>query len=308
MVDLSFLNKDMTLEAADMELVAKAAVEPPRPYLGASSIGESCNRKIWYRFRWLKEVFDASTLKRFEDGHRTEQLVINRLSNVVKVEGTQEGFIDIDGHFSGHIDGLIIGIHAAPKTTHVLEIKCVGDKKFAELQKAKAELGEKNAIRKWNPVYYAQIVLYMYYMKFTRAYHVVATAGGRDWTSCRTNEDKSFALSLIEKARSIIYSDDAPQRLSNDKSYYECKYCSFYKVCHEKQLPERHCRTCLHSSPTKDGKWICQLHGEISYEKQLVGCENHAFIPSFVDGEVKEVIGTKIIYTMKNESEWADGK
>ena len=71
MVNLSpIIDKDPTLEAADLALVKASELEPPRPYLGMSSIGESCSKKLWYRFRHAaREEFDADTLKRFADGH-----------------------------------------------------------------------------------------------------------------------------------------------------------------------------------------------------------------------------------------------
>ena len=82
-----------------------------------------------------------------------------------------------------------------------------------------------------------------------------------------------------------------------------------FKLCHEKELPPRQCRVCCHSSPVDDGKWHCSFHKkEISYEEQLKGCANHLFIPSFVAGEIKEVVGNTISYTMKDKSVWVDGK
>jgi len=310
MVDLtSLFDADKTLKACDNALVAAQFDEKPRPYLGASSIGEACSRKLWYRLRWVRELFDAAALKRFRDGHITEQTVISQLRLKFEVSDTQWGFKDIDDHFSGHIDGTIKGIIEAPATEHLLEIKATSDKKFNQLKKAKLELGEKMALRKWNSVYYAQIVLYMYYKKLTRSFHVVSTAGGRDWMSVRTEADNGFAKSLIEKARRIIYANDAPEGISRDPAFFECKWCGMFDVCHKKKLPERNCRTCLHSTPSAQGLWHCDLHKmPMDYNEQLVGCPSHAFIPSFVAGTIKTVNGNSIIYTMDNGEEYHDGE
>ena len=309
MVDLtSLFDADRTLKACDDALVAAQFNDKPRPYLGASSIGENCSRKLWYRFRGLREVFDAATLKRFRDGHITEQTVISQLCLKFKVSDTQWGFSDIEGHFAGHIDGTIKGIIEAPATEHILEIKATADKKFNELKKYKLELGEKLALRKWSPTYYAQIVLYMFYKGLKRSFHVVATSGGRDWVSIRTEADNGFAKSLIEKARRIIYANDAPEGISRDPAFFDCRFCGMYETCHKKKLPERNCRTCVHSSPHIQGLWKCEFHKtNLDYNRQLVGCENHLFIPSFIDGEIKEVVGNTISYNMKNGSVWVDG-
>ena len=314
MVDLThILNKKSTLALCDEVFVEKQNSENPRPYLGASSIGDKCSRKLWYRFRWCKEVFDATTLKKFRDGHISEdtviaQLKLNKSLTVIDREnGQQVGFSDIDGHFSGHLDGEIEGLAEAPKTRHVLEIKATAEKKFTELKKHIAALGEKLALRKWNETYYAQIVLYMFYRKLTRSIHVITTAGARDWVSVRTDADNSFAKTLIEKARRIIYATDAPEGLPRDSQ--DCKYCGLFDVCHNKKLPERNCRTCIHSSPAKDGLWHCAKKEVILlYEDQLAGCANHLYLPNFVNGEIKDVADRCITYKMKNGTEWVDGR
>ena len=317
MVNLSpIIDKDPTLEAADAALVAAAELEELRPYLGMSSIGESCSRKLWYRFRWAKrEEFDADTLKRFRDGHKTEVTVIDQLrlakgitvTNFILSNGAvplqQIGFRDIDGHFAGHIDGYIEGLLQAPKTKHILEIKATSDKKFAELKKAKLTHGEKGAIKAWNATYYAQIVLYMFYAGLTRAYHVVATAGGRDWQSVRTESNDTFARQLIEKARRIIYAQTPPEGVSTDESWFECRYCSFADICHKGAMPDRTCRSCAHSSPAAGGTWTCALQKEMK-----LGCEWHCFIPALVPGEITASTETSVTYKMKSGEVWTDGK
>ncbi len=317
MVDLTtILHDDKTLKACDDALVKAQFDEKPRPYLGVSSIGDNCSRKLWYRFRWVREVYDAATLKRFRDGHITENTIIEQLvllPNIkLKTRGEDAGQIeitDVDGHLKGHLDGEIEGLIEAPKTIHIFEAKAVGEKKFNELKKYKLELGEKLALRKYSPTYYAQIVLYMFKRKRERAFHIFATPGARDWVSLRTECDTTFAKSLIEKARRIIYAPDAPEGISRDPAFFDCRYCGMFGACHEKELPERNCRTCCHSSPVADGKWTCAFHKkEITHEEQLRGCDFHLYIPSFVQGEIKEVVGNTITYNMKDKSVWTDGK
>lgn len=314
---VNLLTSDPTLEAADRALEQKAAQEKPRAYLGMSQIGDSCSRKLWYSFRFAgREKFDAATLKRFADGFRTEDLIIKRLRMLDGItlishnpDGSQIGYKDHDGHFSGHLDGEIIGILQAPKTKHVLEIKCCSDKKFNELKKAVAELGEKQALHKWNPVYHTQGQLYCHYHGCTRHYLVVATPGGRDWMGVRTEYDAAHAIQAIAKAKRIIQSQEPLDKLSNDPSYFECRYCSFAGVCHGGDMPDRSCRTCLHSSPIAQGQWHCSRFGkQLSLDEQIAGCPAHLYLVKLVPGEPVSKTETSITYKLTNGSEWTDSE
>lgn len=315
----NILDQDPTLAAADAALQAKSLLEKPRGYLGMSQIGDSCERKLWYSFRWAgREAFDAATLKRFADGHRTEDLIVDRLKLVEELDivatlpdGGQIRIIDHDGHFSGHLDGTIVGLLQAPKTPHILEIKCVGDKKMAELKKAVADLGEKMALRKWNQVYYGQAQAYMHYMSYTRHYMVVATAGGRDWMSVRTEYDAAYALQIVNKAKRIITAQEPPDRISNKPDWWECRFCHFSPICHEGEMPDRTCRTCAHSTPIENGQWHCARFGEIlTPEKQVESCPCHVFIPKLVPAEIESVDEEKntITYKFPDGTIWKDGE
>lgn len=308
---------DPTLEAADRALEAEAAKERPRGYLGMSSIGDSCSRKLWYQFRHAgREAFDAITLKRFADGHRTEDLIIDRLSLVDGLEivaklegGGQIRITDHGGHFSGHLDGTVLGLLQAPKAKHVFEVKCCGDKKFNEFKKAVADVGEKQALRKWNPTYYAQAQCYMHYMGLTRHYIVVATAGGRDWVSARTEYNAADALQLVAKAKRIIYSQEPLERVSNKPDWFECRFCAFSGICHEQDMPARACRTCLHSTAMEDGTWHCDRWAKtLTLDEQIAACPTHKFLPSLVPGEVVDSSEKGITYKMQDGTVWKDSE
>lgn len=211
-----------------------------RDYLGASAVGEPCARKVWYEFNgYPKPDFDADTLWRFADGHRTEDLIAERLRLVPEIElwthdedGGQFGFSALGGKFKGHVDGVIKGLIQAPKTPHVWECKAVGDKGFNEFKKVKATFGDKATLKNWNDGYYAQAQLYMHYLKLDRHYLTVATAGGRDLDACRTEYNPEVAKQLIDKADKIISAKESPVRISEKSDFYRCRWCPFKEVCH----------------------------------------------------------------------------
>ena len=156
MVKIDLVKKDPTLEAADEALEASGNREPSRTYVGISQIG-GCARKVYYSFLMCDRIpFDAVTLKRFADGHRTEDLVIERLRAVEGITlidrdpdtGKQIEVSDHDGHHLGHTDGEILGLIQAPKTWHVFEVKCVGDQAFARFQKLKRDCNNDKAVLK----------------------------------------------------------------------------------------------------------------------------------------------------------------
>lgn len=231
------IDGDPLVRLIDQVILEEHASEPPRHYLGASSIGEECSRKLWYRYNGHKENFDAETLRRFADGHRTEAVILDWLGKAgIEVYsrtdmGDQLGFTLFDSKFKGHYDGIGRGFPQAPKTWHIVEVKCVNEKSFKELEKLKAQ-DEKTAIELWKPEYYSQVQVYMHMEKLTRSIHIVATPGARNLISVRTEYDKDHALAILAKAERIINAKTPPERIG-DKTYFKCKMCSFREMCHE---------------------------------------------------------------------------
>lgn len=310
---------DPTLLAADKALEARDAAKPPRASrLGMGAIGGSCSRKIWYQFRLaLREKFEAKTLKNFEDGHYSEALQAERLrlvpglnlETVDSATGTQFEYTDCNGHFVGKCDGKVTGLLQAPAKLHIWEHKSTAEKKFNELKKAIADVGEKMALRKWNPVYYAQAVLYMFYEGADRHYMTVSTPGVRDTISVRTEADPAFALQLKAKAQRIIDAHEPPERVSNSASWYECKFCPFSGICHEQEMPDRSCRTCLHSETMPDGVWHCQRWAKnLTSEEQIAGCPTHKFLPKLVPGDVVKADEKGVNYQLWHGGSWYDGE
>ena len=286
---------DTTLQAADAALEANARKSRPRPYIGMSAIGRPCDRALWYGFRWAKQPdFDAATLKRFDDGHRGEDLQAERLRMVSTIElltvdpttGQQFAYVDHGGHFRGHCDGLISGLIQAPRTRHVWEHKQTADKKQAQLNKSVIDHGEKGALAAWDETYYAQAQLYMAYSGTDRHYLTCSSPGGRHTVSVRTDLNTTDAERYRDRALRIIQSHEPPPRLSEKPEFYICKWCEFSDICHSDELPAPNCRSCCHATPELDGdgRWSCaHWCDDIPREHQSNGCINHVYLPALIN-------------------------
>ena len=310
--------RDPTLDAIDQSIIN---ANPPstRSYLGMSALGADCERQLWYRWRWaLPEIFDAPTLRRFDDGHSGEDLMAKRLRPVVETlvtaqsDGKQIGYSDFAGHLSGHLDGAVLGVHTAPKTWHVWEHKQVQEKSFRRLQKLINEHTEKGALEQWNATYYTQAQLYMGYSTMKRHYLTVTTPGGRDILSCRTDYNAQDFKHFKEKALRILESEEAPPRISNKPDYYQCRWCNFKETCHGSKVAQMNCRTCAHSTPVLKegtgapgepawpGAWKCEFHNKlIGSKRQQQGCSEHLFIPDlipFAEAVKLDKVNNHIVY------------
>ena len=282
------LNSNNTLAAVDAAMELEQD-NNPRPYLGASIMGDPCPRKLWYGFRWYaRPTFFAKTLRAFEDGHRTEDLMAERLRLVLgsqlethdPVTGKQFGFVACDGHVRGHCDGLIQGgLKEAPQTAHVWEHKATNESKFKKLEKLIAQHGEKAALVEWDEIYHGQAQVYMMMFGMTRHYLTVTTPGGRDHISVRTELNKKFAESLMKRAQGIIASDKPPPRMNEDPTFYLCKWCDYQQHCHYDAAPDITCRSCSHSYAAESGKWYCDQKEEyLDRTAQEMACHDHDVI------------------------------
>lgn len=308
---------DPTLDAIDAAMESRENGKPPRSYLGMSGVGHSCERKLWMDWRWVSQAkFNAATLKRFADGHHGEDVQAERIRMVHGVTlltidpdtGRQWGASDLNGHFKGHMDGAVLGLLQAPKTWHVWEHKQVDEKKQTKLIKLKVEKGEKHALEAWDAIYYAQAILYMHYSGMDRHYLTCSTPGGRGTISVRTESNTEAAMRLLAKAERIVGASNPPARISEDATWFECRFCDHRDACHGDATPDRHCRSCLHSSPVADGAWTCERQRmPLDMRTQRAGCAAHLFIPGLIHGEQIDAGEDWVSYAMRDGAEWRDG-
>jgi len=279
-----------------------------REHLGFSGIGATCDRSIWYSWRWATQARHTGRLLRlFETGNLAESRFVADLRRigvtVLDVDpdtGRQWKLRDGSGHCGGSMDAVAIGFPEAPKTWHVCEFKTHNSKSFAKLKA--------DGVEKSKPLHYAQMQGYMHLAGMERAFYLAVNKDTDELHAERIRYDAEAALRIMAKAERIIGAAQPPARISQDPSWFECRWCQHAPVCHEGALPERHCRSCLHSTPVADGRWSCerQQHG-LDVREQRQGCAAHLYIPGLVAGEQVDAGEDWVSYRLRDGQEWRDG-
>tara|TARA_R100000306_G_scaffold62564_1_gene73598 strand:- start:13951 stop:15012 length:1062 start_codon:yes stop_codon:yes gene_type:complete len=256
-----------------------------RPHLGGSIIGNECNRALWYGFRWCTDKsFDGRLLRLFNRGHEEENRFIRDLRKAGATvhdcddrTGEQFLFKAVGGHVGGSMDGVGKGLPESPDKWHVLEFKTHSDKSFKALAK--------DGVEKSKPLHFAQMQLYMHWSGIDRAFYLAVNKNTDELYSERVRYQQREAERLEDKARRIVEASTPPPRMSEDPSFYLCKFCDHYDLCHQAAAPAVNCRTCAHSTPvmTGNGQWNCAFNDSvIETNRQRKGCEHHLFIPELM--------------------------
>jgi hypothetical protein len=257
--------------------------------IGISTLGEECSRKLWYDFRWCAPLPKHSgQLKRlFDTGHREEARLIQDLRDIgYEVHdrdpetGEQFRVEHLGGHISGYLDGVGRGIVEDPSRFYVLETKTHNAKNFDKLQAKGVEKG--------HPKHFAQCQL---------GAHLAEEAGTLYLGQCKDDDNLYSELvqingkkaqALLDKGEAIVFAATPPEKLKDNAEYPPCSWCDHRKLCHyscgiRPVLPEMNCRTCLHSTPERDGTWTCEKKSlQLSKETQEQGCDEHLFIPDLL--------------------------
>ena len=252
--------------------------EQERSYLGASELGESCARRLWYRLRWAAvPQFEGRILRLFESGHREEARLVDELRAIgVRVEGQQHEVVFADGHGKGHLDGALLGLEEGPKTWAVFECKTANAKTFKEVTA--------KGVKAANPRHYAQVQMYMGLTGMTRAAYFVVNKDTDEISHERIEFDKEAFTALVRRAEGIVSAAEPPVRVSDDPAWYGCRFCPFREVCHGVIVPNATCRSCAHSTPVASGAWKCEkFDAEIPEDAQREGCDEHRFIPVLLE-------------------------
>lgn len=250
-------------------------IQKPRPYLGMSTLAEPCSRKLWYGFRMCEEIKIKPRINRlFGRGHKEEPIIQNDLRKIGIVclvdPNNQPKFVDGNGHIEGHPDDRLQNVPDAPKTDHLGEYKTHNDKSFKSLKN--------KGLKKSKPVHYGQMIVYMYKWKLTRGLYVAVNKNDDERYYERISCDNDYAKELLQKGLDIISSEIPFPKIGNP-TYYECKFCDYYELCHYGKKPLKNCRTCKFADILDEGKWACSGHKmELSFQQQQIGCGRHKYM------------------------------
>ncbi|WP_299730109.1 hypothetical protein [uncultured Endozoicomonas sp.] len=261
-----------------------------RAHLGGSIIGRPCERALWYTFRWCTEVKHSGQLLRlFQTGHLVEERFVADLRSIgIKIFGadpaTGEQFrvSACHGHFGGSMDGVGQGFIEAPKTWHLIEMKTHNEKSFSHLVK--------KGVAEAKPEHFVQMQVYMYLAspQLTRAFYIAVNKNTDELYGERIRLDANIGKATVTRAECVIASDRPLNKISDDPSWYLCKFCDHHGICHGQETPAVNCRTCLHSTPVdsvdNSGQWHCARHNmEIPLQVQKSGCDEHLYNPYLLE-------------------------
>ena len=228
-------------EAVDTAIQDKNKKQKRRTYLGASSLGEACSRKIQYRYMGKQpdkdSEFSAKLLRIFQFGHTIEDMAHGWLVNAgfdlrsTDKNGEQFGFSIADDQVKGHIDGVICAGPDGIKYPMLWECKSANDKSFNEFVR--------KGLKEVNTVYASQVALYQAYMDLTDnpALFTVINKHTFEIYYELVPFDKHLAQKTSDKAVEILNAvkhNEVLPRVAMNSDYFLCKRCEFKNSCWEK--------------------------------------------------------------------------
>jgi hypothetical protein len=210
---------------------AEPREENTRQYLGASSIGSECLRKIQYDW-FCDSVHLSCTRDIFRRGHLFEELTRQHLirAGFKFAPDNQLSFCTAGGLFRGHGDGIVIAGPELPGVGYpcLWEHKALGDKGWRKL--------ERDGLVKVYPQYAAQVWIYQAYLNVTGQPAIFTAVNSntmeRVHLSVPFNAEQAQAWS--DRAVDIIRATQAGEllpRAYDDPEDWRCTMCPWRQRC-----------------------------------------------------------------------------
>src|SRR6202035_3231827 len=214
-----------------------------RDHLGASIIAADCARQVWYNFRWVKqEIFDGRMLRLFERGHQEEAKFIAVLRGIGFViepidvaTGEQHRIYGIMGHYGGSTDAKAV-MPWFPELPILCEFKTHNTKSFTYLVEKKLALAK--------PQHYGQMCSYGKGLGLKYGLYCAINKNDDDYYFELVELNWKYGQSLENKAWDTITAKVPPSRISDQPSFWKCKFCTYNAICHEGEPVEINCRSC----------------------------------------------------------------
>lgn len=271
------IDPDQILSAIDALPPMQSTAE--RGYLGASSIGEPCSRKLWLQFHRYAEPerFSPRMLRLFYRGQREEGFFEMSLrdSGFTIIENCMSQARWTDGFFSGAGDGIV----SKDGVRYVCEYKTANDASFKQLKR-----GELESIK---PLHFAQMQING--DKFDCKYAIYLCVNkNTDELFCDVIEiDPKKVEAIKAKAEYISMADKPPPRIASKPTAFACKYCHVKDVCFGFDLPRVNCRNCTSAIKHRaSGSFQCEKLNEEAKGQVIMPslpeegfCSSHSFSP-----------------------------
>jgi len=208
--------------------------EPPsenyRQYLGASSIGSECLRKVQYT--WMCDPqFPARIKDIFARGHFFEDVTRKHLiaAGFKFAPDEQLEFRAADGLFRGHADGILIAGPQLPALRYpcLWEAKCLKAKGFKVI--------ERDGLTGLYAPYAAQVAIYQAYLNVTNpALFSVVNADTCERLHFFVPFDAQLAQMMGDRAVAIIEATRAGEllpRITENLNDWRCRACPWRQKC-----------------------------------------------------------------------------
>jgi hypothetical protein len=215
-----------------IERAAAAKAELPRPYLGASIVGDDCLRKVQFDW-WCKPTLPPRVRDIFERGHYFEHVARQHLiaAGFKFAPPAALAFSAMNGSLRGHADGIVI---AGPNPLDgayfnypfLWECKCLNAKNWRAI--------ERDGLEKAFPKYAVQLTLYQAYLDQTNPALFTAINANTcerlhfwvPFNAERAQEWSDRAAFIVEATRTgeLLPRGDDPQD-------WRCRICSHKERC-----------------------------------------------------------------------------
>jgi hypothetical protein len=236
---MNFNRASLALEAVNVavndaiERAAATKAELPRPYLGASIVGDDCLRKVQFDW-WCKPTLSSRVHDIFERGHYFEDVARQHFIAAGFKFAPPEAlvFFAVNGHLRGHADGIVI---AGPNPLNgayfnypfLWEHKAVNAKNWRAI--------ERDGLEKAFPKYAAQTALYQAYLDKTNpALFTVTNADTCErlhfwvpFSAERAQEWSDRAAFIIEATRT----GELLPRAYDNPTDWRCRMCPHKERC-----------------------------------------------------------------------------
>jgi hypothetical protein len=202
-----------------------------RNYLGASSIGSECLRRVQYD--WMVEPrFPSQTRDIFARGHFFEELARQHFKRIgfQLAPPSRLAFSTAGGLFRGHADGILLDGPKLPGVGYpcLWEHKGLGDKGWRKL--------ERDGVEKTYPHYAAQVYLYQAYLDAADhpAIFTATNANTCERVHVLVPFDAAAAQAWSDRAVTIIKATQAGEllpRAYDSRTDWRCKACGHTARC-----------------------------------------------------------------------------